>query len=210
MTKKKEPSRHRFTNIEKDVNPDLGRRGEDLHGEGHPRRGERYTDNKPERKKTFPDPKTQKGSRREAGFQYGQEGDALHYGNLGSGSSSHATRLDPGRQQRSGVSPGPHRGKGPKNYHRPDERIYDDINEQLTDSDDVDAYDISVDVHGGDVVLSGTVGDRQSKRLAADIADGVKGVTNVENRIRIRPPDRSAKRESETGSIRSNINETTK
>jgi osmotically-inducible protein OsmY len=78
-----------------------------------------------------------------------------------------------------------HRGKGPKNYKRSDERISEDINNRLTDEWNIDASDIEVTVTNGDVVLTGFVADRFQKRRAADIADDVYGVTNVENRIKL-------------------------
>lgn len=79
-----------------------------------------------------------------------------------------------------------HRGKGPKGFTRSDERIKDDIACRLTDDGYVDASDIDVTVEKGEVTLSGTVSDRFSKRRAEDIAELVSGVTNVENRIRVK------------------------
>jgi hypothetical protein len=80
---------------------------------------------------------------------------------------------------------GQHRGRGPRNYTRSDDRIRDDINDRLTDHDYLDASDIEVEVNGGEVVLTGTVENRRAKRLAEDIAEDVSGVRNVENRIRV-------------------------
>jgi osmotically-inducible protein OsmY len=82
---------------------------------------------------------------------------------------------------------GPHRGKGPKGYQRADERIKEDISDRLTEEWNVDASDLTVTVENGDVILSGFVKDRFQKRRAADIAEEVSGVKNVENRIRIEP-----------------------
>lgn len=78
-----------------------------------------------------------------------------------------------------------HRGKGPKNYRRSDERIREDINDRLTDQWNIDASDIEVTVTDGDVILTGFVADRFQKRKAADIAKDVLGVGNVENRIKV-------------------------
>ena len=78
-----------------------------------------------------------------------------------------------------------HRGRGPKNYTRSDERIREDINDRLTDHDHLDASNIEVAVQGSDVTLTGTVNTRYEKRLAEDIADDISGVSNVENRIRV-------------------------
>lgn len=80
---------------------------------------------------------------------------------------------------------GRHAGRGPKGWHRSDERIREDINERLTDHPDIDASDIEVQVKDGEVTLSGTTDDRHSKRLAEDIAERVSGVKDVHNQIRV-------------------------
>ena len=80
---------------------------------------------------------------------------------------------------------GGHRGRGPKNYTRSDDRIKEDINDRLTDHDNLDASDIDVDVQNGEVVLTGSVNTRYEKRMAEDIAEDISGVKNVENRIRV-------------------------
>lgn len=78
-----------------------------------------------------------------------------------------------------------HRGKGPRGYSRSDDRIKEDINDRLSDNAYIDASDVEVSVTNGEVVLSGKVTDRHDKRRAEDIAEGVSGVRNVENRIRV-------------------------
>ena len=78
-----------------------------------------------------------------------------------------------------------HRGKGPKNYTRSDERIKENVSERLEDHSYLDASDIDIEVNSGDVVLSGTVDSRYAKRLAEDLAESCSGVRNVENRIRV-------------------------
>lgn len=88
---------------------------------------------------------------------------------------------------------GGHRGKGPKGYRRSDERITEEINERLTDHDELDAGEIQVSVQNGEVTLSGTVDHRFAKRLAEDVAEQISGVTEVHNRIRV-------KKQSESGS----------
>ncbi len=76
-------------------------------------------------------------------------------------------------------------GRGPKGYVRSDERILENVNERLEDHGDLDASDISVAVSGGEVTLEGMVEDRQSKRLAEDLAHAVSGVRDVQNRLRV-------------------------
>ncbi|HEX8059654.1 MAG TPA: BON domain-containing protein [Cyclobacteriaceae bacterium] len=79
-----------------------------------------------------------------------------------------------------------HRGKGPKGFTRTDERIKEDINCRLTDDAYVDASNIEIGVENSEVTMTGTVPDRSSKRRAEDIAELVSGVSNVENRLRVK------------------------
>jgi osmotically-inducible protein OsmY len=78
-----------------------------------------------------------------------------------------------------------HRGKGPKNYSRSDDRIKEDINDKLSDDPFIDASDIDVTVSSGEVTLTGTVDHRSTKRRAEDLAEAVSGVKHVENRVRV-------------------------
>jgi osmotically-inducible protein OsmY len=78
------------------------------------------------------------------------------------------------------------RGRGPKNYRRSDERIREDVNDRLGDDYYIDASDIEVMVSNSEVTLTGTVPSRNDKRRAEDIAESVSGVTNVENRLRVK------------------------
>jgi osmotically-inducible protein OsmY len=80
---------------------------------------------------------------------------------------------------------GEHRGKGPKQYQRSQERILEDVCDRLSDDDRLDASDIEVKVNGSEVVLSGTVDSKNAKRRAEDIAEAVSGVANVQNQLRV-------------------------
>ena len=79
-----------------------------------------------------------------------------------------------------------HRGRGPKNWRRSDERIAEMVNERLTDHDDVDATDIEVAVQDGEVTLTGFVTSRRQKRVAEDVAWSCGGVHDVHNRLTLR------------------------
>jgi len=81
---------------------------------------------------------------------------------------------------------GPYAGRGPKNYRRRDEFIYEDVCEALTRHPDIDASEMEVSVKEGVVTLQGTVNDRHTKRLAEDIVDSVPGVKDIENQLRVR------------------------
>lgn len=82
---------------------------------------------------------------------------------------------------------GEHRGRGPKNYTRSDERIREDVNDRLSDDSWLDASEIDVQVSSGEVTLLGTVGSRDDKRRAEDVAEEVSGVKHVQNNLRVQP-----------------------
>jgi Flp pilus assembly secretin CpaC len=63
----------------------------------------------------------------------------------------------------------------------------------MTQDPDLDATHISVETKNGEVVLKGSVSDRDSKRRAEEIAESCSGVKDVQNQIRVR-------RESTSGS----------
>lgn len=78
-----------------------------------------------------------------------------------------------------------HRGVGPRNYRRSDERLREIVCERLADDHDVDATDVEVVVENGVVRLSGTVADRWMKRAAEQVAESVTGVSDVDNQLRV-------------------------
>lgn len=92
---------------------------------------------------------------------------------------------------------GPHVGKGPKGYQRPDARICEDVNELLTRNGAIDATDIEVSSEAGVVTLRGPVPDRWTKRLAEEIAENVSGVKDVSNELRIAAAGESQRLQSE-------------
>ena len=83
-----------------------------------------------------------------------------------------------------------HRGRGPRNILRSDERIADDLIERLTRDEEIDASEILVAVDAGTVTLTGEVPERQMKHLAENLAAEVQGVREVNNRIQV---DKGAK-----------------
>jgi hypothetical protein len=84
---------------------------------------------------------------------------------------------------------GRHRGRGPKNLARSNERIREDVCERLLADPEVDASDIEVRVENGEVTLEGAVRNRREKRLAEDIAYECRGVHDVHNRLLVAPDD---------------------
>lgn len=79
-----------------------------------------------------------------------------------------------------------HRGRGPSDYTRSDERIREDVNDALTNDWRLDASSIRVTVKDGEVTLEGSVSARNDKRRAEHIADDVTGVRHVQNNLRFR------------------------
>jgi osmotically-inducible protein OsmY len=49
----------------------------------------------------------------------------------------------------------------------------------------LDASDIEVRVASGEVTLIGSVSSRYAKRMAEDVVDGVSGVREVNNQLRV-------------------------
>jgi osmotically-inducible protein OsmY len=86
---------------------------------------------------------------------------------------------------RGGRGDGKFRGRGPKNYHRSDDRVREEVCDRLTDNEWLDASDVEVSVAAGEVILTGTVDSRYAKRLAENIAESVLGVANVQNNLRV-------------------------
>ena len=78
-----------------------------------------------------------------------------------------------------------HRGRGPADYVRSDDRIREDVNDRLTEDYWLDASRIGVTVSGGEVTLDGVVDGKRAKRHAEDIADDVTGVKHVQNNLRV-------------------------
>lgn len=80
-----------------------------------------------------------------------------------------------------------HWGKGPKNYQRPDARIYDEVCEALFIDPWVDATDIIVEVNDGEVILRGQVANREQKKRAEVCAEEISGVVDVLNYLTLKP-----------------------
>ncbi len=80
---------------------------------------------------------------------------------------------------------GQYAGRGPRGYRRSDDRIREEVCDRLTVAGSVDATNIEVEVHNGEVRLGGTVSDRYQKRYAEDVTLSVRGVEDVQNELRI-------------------------
>lgn len=82
------------------------------------------------------------------------------------------------------LGPGPHAGRGPRDWRRTDEWIREDVCQWMSDDPRLDAREIDVRVQDGDVTLDGRVADRGARRLAEDIAAAVPGVRDVFNHLK--------------------------
>lgn len=76
--------------------------------------------------------------------------------------------------------------KGPKGYERSDDRVREEIIDQLLTNAHVNLEDVSIDVSNGEVTLSGTVEDRRSRYDIEAIADGVWGVKDINNNLKVK------------------------
>ncbi|HEX5436972.1 MAG TPA: BON domain-containing protein [Gemmatimonadaceae bacterium] len=104
-------------------------------------------------------------------------------------------------------------GRGPRNYHRSDSRIQEDINDRLTAHPGIDASDVVVQVNNGEVTLTGNVDNRWAKREVEDIVDFVSGVRDVDNQLAVqqnagdrettRTPEREGRGSENAGRSRS-------
>ena len=92
------------------------------------------------------------------------------------GTATHLTTIPRGRFT----------GRGPKGYQRSDERIREDVSEELAQNGELDASGIEVVVAGCVVTLDGEVEDREQKRLAEDIAEAAPGVREVNNNLTVK------------------------
>ena len=75
--------------------------------------------------------------------------------------------------------------RGPKGWQRSDERMKEDICERLYGQQHIDSSEVTIEVKDGKVTLDGTVNDRHMKHSIEDLVDGVPGVKDIDNRVRV-------------------------
>jgi hypothetical protein len=95
--------------------------------------------------------------------------------------------------------PGPYTGVGPRNYKRSDEKIFEDVCARLTQHAQINACDMEVEVHDGEVTLRGEIDDRRMKRMAEQNVEMIPGVIDVHNELRLRRLGRRPK--GDTGDL---------
>jgi BON domain len=80
---------------------------------------------------------------------------------------------------------GPYVGLGPQGYSRSDERVREDICDELTRRGDIDPSRVVVTVRNGEVTLEGSVDSLETRRVVDDVASACIGVTQVNDRLRL-------------------------
>lgn len=121
---------------------------------------------------------------------YGQHGYGGYYGQRYGGSS------EQGRWSGRGQGAGGHRGKGPLNFTRSDDRICEIVHDALSDDDRVDASNIHIKVTSGEVTLTGSVDSRRSKWVVEDVVEDLPGVRAVQNQLRVQRRDETMGRDA--------------
>ena len=89
-------------------------------------------------------------------------------------------------------------GVGPTDEFPSDERIRAAIAGSLARHPEIDARDIQVAVHDGDVTLTGTVDDRGTKHMAGEVASVSYGVRHVHNELAVHRTDEERRAARET------------
>jgi flavin-binding protein dodecin len=79
--------------------------------------------------------------------------------------------------------------RGPKGYKRSDERIREDVCDRLAHADELDPSEIEVSVSNGEVTLIGSVPFRGMKYAVEQHVEEVRGVSDVNNQLRVRRDD---------------------
>lgn len=132
------------------------------------------------------------GSRFLSGYGGGGYDQASGYGGRDYGSRDYGSRgygtsgsFATGNYQSGMEGQRSYRGLGPQGYKRSDDRIRDDICERLTDSDRIDASNVTIDVNQGTVTLSGSVPERHMRYAAEDLVDDAMGVESINNQLRV-------------------------
>lgn len=95
--------------------------------------------------------------------------------------------------------PGPETGNGPQGYQRGDNRIMEDVCDRLAQHGRIDAREINVDVKNGEVTLTGTVNNRNAKRMAEDVVESVMGVEDVHNNLKVKHQNKQSEGRQSSG-----------
>ncbi|MBX3483718.1 BON domain-containing protein [Phenylobacterium sp.] len=89
---------------------------------------------------------------------------------------------------------GPHTGKGPSTWTPDDARIRDEVSDRLMEDRLIDARGVEVLVDGAAVTLVGHVPGASDVAHAELLARRTPGVSEVRNRLTVRPGERAVDR----------------
>lgn len=116
---------------------------------------------------------------------YGPQGMQGQYGQQGQwGQGQYGQQGQRGPIGQSGLRGGMY-GRGPLNYTRSDQRIYEDVCDALSDDEEIDASQVEVKVEKGEVTLSGTVQNRDARRRIEDVVERISGVKEINNQVKV-------------------------
>ncbi len=77
-------------------------------------------------------------------------------------------------------------GKGPKNYDRPDRRIYDELEDMLAHYPDIDTSEIEFAVRDRHMYVSGFVRSKMEKWMVEDVVEALTGIDAITNTLQVR------------------------
>ncbi len=83
------------------------------------------------------------------------------------------------------------RGRGPSGYQLSDERLHERICELLTEHEEIDPSDVTVEVNDQAVKLSGTVGNRWMKYQIEELLDSSFSLRDLDNQLRVQRSGRN-------------------
>jgi hypothetical protein len=89
--------------------------------------------------------------------------------------------------------------RGPLNYQRSDQRIYEDVCDRLSEDDELDVSNVEVKVDKGEVTITGHVESRGMKRRLEDVVERVSGVKDVHVQVKVQRQGQDQGRSSSTG-----------
>jgi osmotically-inducible protein OsmY len=97
------------------------------------------------------------------------------------------------------------RGRGPQGFRRTDETIKEDVSEALYRCTEVDASNIQVEVHLGNVTIKGFVDYIEQKIAAGKAIEKLAGIEEIYNELRVPGYDSSGKNKPSKYGLMNNI-----
>ena len=70
-------------------------------------------------------------------------------------------------------------------HRRSDDRVRENVGDELTRHPGIDASDVEVRVENGEVTLTGTVESRRARRMVEECIEQCSGVRDVNNQLTV-------------------------